>query len=700
MPYRKDPRRGDRHRSGYSRDRARRLRGAREFVAVDGEGIYVRGDQTQRYVLLSDSDGRAIWKAKGLSTCECLEFLLSIPRQRNGARVVVVGFGFSYDAEHILCDLPDSKWKRLLGRWHDCLWGPYRIRYVRRKWLEIWKVEGECKGSYVRVDDVISLFNGNLESVVRDFLGSDALSRIVSEGKAGRDHFSLADKEFLRRYNAEENRLLVGVMKSLDSSLKSLGIRPSHYSSPAILGKWFLTKHEAKRFIPQGEREELREAYRLAFFGGRIEAAGIGRAHHAIYNYDLDSAYPHAIAVLPDFTKGRWVEADLSKREDIQDSPENWSIWSTRISLYRIRWDFRGNPRRFYPFPFRDEHGRVYFPPCGTGWVWSPELEAATLFGGFPPESVEIIEAWQFHEDDPNNRPFSWILEIYRQRAELKKLGNPAQYPLKLAMNSIYGAFAQQLSINPNHLPTFHHMGYAGLITSLTRARIYAEIRSNEEAVISVATDGLYSTGPLRNPDWVENLSGEPDRPELVEYRSQVMSERCTEYGDMISVLSGVYALQDSSGNRVELHGRGFGGAMVPFDDIECAWGTHLDTVVYEGRARFLGHQSARARGKPQNWAMWVPSTRRINLSSAGTKRNPLPRAELINPSRGLVWTSPNSMFSPEDASQPYSFSKDRAKAEIDASVEAEIEDERAATTRSEEEGLSRQPLRKTSANA
>lgn len=714
-------RKADRHRRDV-RSRFAAARGRRAFVAVDGEGAYAEGDPDQRYVLLSDSLKRTLWRDEGLSTRECLDFLLAIPRKLDAARVVPVGFGLDYDVNFWLADLPPDKWERLFGPWHDCLWdgaltGHYRLRYIKGKWFEAWHFAclcgykhktAECgkADAYVRVDDVRSLFNGKFVRVVEEFLGKEAVSALLSQGKERRVRFSLADREEMTRYNAEENRLLVRVMEHFDASLESIGIRPPHYCSPAILGKLDLTLHRAKEFIPHGKEQpaELPAIFECAFFGGRIESADVGRAWAPIEEWDRNASYPATESTLPNLVGGgRWVRG-ISEGAPL------------RVALYLVRWDFRNVPRRYYPFPFRTEHGSVKFPPSGTAWLWGPEVRAGVLYGGFPEGTIRILDGWEFKEgwepeetevgsawrdrivtncwrwsDDfatwpadpiqvinyspnprpvPNDRPFAWVEDRYLQRLELKAKKDPAEYSVKIQQNSHYGAFAQQLFLDPTKPSPFAHLGLAGFITASTRAALYRVARRiGEERVIAFATDGLFVRSNGEAPENSTRLGG-----------WKVKTHRDGEF-----VQAGVRRTLHREGcdcgkcgpDGWEVFGRGFGGVDVPFEAIERAWSEHREKVAYEGRARFVGHRQAAARHQPKTWRNWVPEKRSINLASAGKKRNPLPRAELIDPSRGLVGTYPiSTATNPESVSLPYRFRRDRALAEIDADAEPELEDE------------------------
>lgn len=670
MPYLHDTRKrkGDRHRAGYYASR----RARREFVAVDGEGVKPPRSRADQYVLLADSDGRSLWNPDRLSTRDCLDFLLDIPERHRaeGVRTVVVGFGLSYDVAHWLRDLPESKVARLLGKWHDCLWGPYRIRYVPHKWFEVWRIENGM--GYVRLDDTQTLFGGSFVQTVRDWLGEGAVRPLLTEGKARRGGFRLADRAFMESYNSEELRLMVRLMERLQGSLDSVGARPTYYSSPAVLGKWYLTQHQGKSFLPieGSEPPEVISAYARAFFGGRIETAAVGLAHRPIVGLDLNSAYPAEISRLPNLSNGRWEHGILPER----------TLYGG-LGLVRVRWDLREFPRTFYPFPFRNARGGVCFPPSGTGWVWTPEFYAARDSGGFPRDRMRVLDSWGFFPKDPSERPFEWVRDLYEERRRLKTSGDPAQYVLKIAYNSIYGAFAQQVALDPNRRPRFHHLGYAGLITSGCRAQMYRVAADPEHRIVSLATDGIYGVA-------------DPSAASLQLPRPNAMgSFKREDYLDLQSVQSGVYRLLQADGTWIA-HGRGYGGVRVPFDGILRGWAAHVPTVEYEGRERFVGPRLAIAQHRFEERFRWEKVPRTIQLASAGSKRNPLPRPDLTDPSAGLVWTAPYSLVTPWDESAPYRFKSDRAKAEMDSSVESEMEDMTTSEARRAVAGRSLHPLR------
>jgi hypothetical protein len=682
----------DRREDRHSRTREERRPSAYQlghYVAIDGEGAYAdEGSTNQRYVLLAASDGakdEPLWDENGLGTIAIFEWLLSLPEKFGPS--LYVGFGLNYDVERWLGAFDKGRMRKLhSARYRNSgVWfGPYQVRWVRGKWVELWRCplgshvhrlgcfRKENGAAHVKVEDVLSNFQGlSFEKVVEEWLGADRASSRLHAGKERRARFLVSDRDFMERYNAEENRLLVEVMRRFWAARRDLGIRrPEHYS-PAVLSKDFLRRHGAKDCLVS-RPPDVDEAERFAYFGGRIECAQVGRAHRPIWSYDINSAYPHVTANLPDLTRGEWVR-------DRRYRPE------LRWSLYRVRFDFRKTRRSFYPFPFRDAKGAVYFPPCGTTTVWDPELRAALDSGDFPRGSVEILRAWHFIPADPEARPFAWVEELYDLRREMKSSGNPQRVAiaavLKLALNAIYGSFAQQVSLDRDKVPTYQHLGYAGFITSATRAALYSLVRAvGEERVVSLATDALYVTEPMRPSVrvYVDSERTNAEDPEVTDafvacdvrwdegtprvvalaLRSSSLGDLKEErYLDMVSVQSGVYQLF-KEGGTVEAHGRGWGGIQVPFDEIEQAWRERRSKIEYVLKPRFVGSKLAIARGKFGTRFEWEPRPRTIALRDVGKKRLPLPDparwSEPETPADRLFPTFPyGAGFTPRTESYP-----------------------------------------------
>ena len=79
----------------------------RSTIGLDGEGL----DNPPRYIMLLASNGQGIIDPNGLTTDQCLEFLVSLPKT-----ALKWGYGFSYDVNMILGSWPRDVLSRL---WHS-----------------------------------------------------------------------------------------------------------------------------------------------------------------------------------------------------------------------------------------------------------------------------------------------------------------------------------------------------------------------------------------------------------------------------------------------------------------------------------------------------------------------------------------------------------------------------------------------------
>jgi hypothetical protein len=100
---------------------------------------------------------------------------------------------------------------------------------------------------------------------------------------------------------------------------------------------------------------------------------------------------------------------------------------------------------------------------------------------------------------DTTAKPFAWVADLFAERLRHKQSGSHLEKPLKIGLNSIYGKFAQQAgwTIERPVMPRHHHLSLAGLVTSMTRAKLFALAMQAPESIIAFETDGLHSREPL-----------------------------------------------------------------------------------------------------------------------------------------------------------------------------------------------------------
>jgi hypothetical protein len=455
--------------------------------------------------------------------------------------------------------------------------------------------------------------------------------RILHEGKQRRGAFTRKDFEsgFIAGYNAVEHRGLVRLVRQLHDAAERAGIHTSDFYSPANFAVALFRKYGV-RIVPCPSLVEL-AAY-AAFFGGRIECAAYGTYLGPVWSYDIRRAYPYSMSLLPDLANGRWSHGRSYRPH-------------AKWSLYHVRWAFPDG-WRFYPFPWRDTNGAVYYPPRGSGWIWAPEIRRWWVES----KAVTVTEAWHFTPAEHNVPPFGWQADVYRRSLEyeLNDEKGPAN-ALKLGQNSSYGKLAQQTSA-PRKVggewvrarPTFHNPCYAGLTTSLVRSRMWdlmAEVNTpinNDLGVVADCTDAVYSTRPLYG--WLGETS------DLVS--DDFGALKMERFDGVQSGQSGVYRTLREGGDPETAddwvtHGRGFANRNVPWDLINDGWRHGLPTVSYAVE-RFIGHRWARAQSKyaARSWSL-VSKT--IHLGAVG-KRYVAPAPVYTdgdNPAERLYWTKP-----------------------------------------------------------
>jgi len=450
------------HKQGYQRP----------FVAWDGEGITYEPGTAQSYVLFGCSEGYYI-KGRDLSTKQCLDALL-FARQLF-PETLFVGFALGYDFNMILKDLDAQHLWRIynLGA---CKWNGYYIKRVPGKWLTVRK-PGQGRG--VRLYDVFGFFQSSFVSACEKYLGADdpELDRIRM-GKAARSQFRYdqLDTEIVPYWQGEL-RLLVRLMDSLRDDFTGADIRVNSWHGPGAVANAVFNKFNIKQH-KQTTPEEVNRAAQYAYAGGRFELFRCGHYPHPVWEYDINSAYPEAIAKLPSLQGSSWEETDTF-------DPESFGVW-------RVEHQSTDHPPnvffRPHPLYYRGPHGEVSFPADVSGWYWTPEASLV-------PDAIK--HGWVLRHN--GELPFDFIREMYETRRKWKNDGNSAERALKLALNSLYGKMAQRVGATQGP-PQWHQLEWAGYVTSHCRAKLWNAISLIPEAVIAVETDAIFTTQKLALP--------------------------------------------------------------------------------------------------------------------------------------------------------------------------------------------------------
>lgn len=464
-----------------------RKRRSGTFIGVDGEGWteHTCGDPrdcpgvacTHHYVMLVAGDQVLEHGGRPLKSWECIDFLAHLPSTKD---THYVSYFFDYDCTMILRDFaqadpermrwhltPEDKDGRPYGQFQE--FGSYFVDYVPRKHIRVKATDG----GIVTVHDTRSFFQCSFVQALEDFGIGTAEQRDHIRGMKGeRATFSAADFGRMVGYCRSECQLLADLVGELRDRFAHVDMSAFPYEGPGPVAGRELTKHATPKQAPPSEVTDLANR---AYYGGRFEIAAHGTVPAPVYAYDIRSAYPDAMTRLPCLEHGRWVPGVES---DLYVAQVEWDDLPTHRAT---GWDEDAAYGAMGPLPWRSKAGTIAFPTQGSGWYWSVELpDTATVTG----------PAWSYL-NRCSCQPFGWVRELYEQRAAMEAERKGSGIALKLTLNSLYGKLAQRVG-KPRHLDPV----WAGLITAMTRRKVYDVYRNHPRKVVMFATDAVFLIEP------------------------------------------------------------------------------------------------------------------------------------------------------------------------------------------------------------
>lgn len=445
-------------------------RKARRWIAVDGEGI---DRDPHKYVLLACSDGEYIQSKNGLSTIDCLNFLLDLGTR--DARVC--GYVLSYDWTMILSDLPVESIVKLFRPDTRVIGSAFeRVKYKRYQlhWLAgaMWLSDGKRKvtvwdlGKYYQSPFVDALERWNVRPDVQEQ---------IAEMKKRRSLFTWKEIKAIRQYCFDECTALAELAEQLKTAHDEAGLTARSWFGPGSTAGVLLKRHlihERRGIHPQ----PVVEAAVRAFFGGRAELSRNGFVPGPISGYDISSAYPFHASKLPCLVHSQWEHT--TRERDIRGKGVLHAlVHGTIVDVGDVPWG---------PLPIRQKDARIVFPRGGaSGWWWRDEwLAAREGWNGLKFDQAYVLKS------DCNCKPFDFLRELFEYRRSVDKNSGLGKV-IKLVINSVYGKLAQTVG-----KPQFASRIWAGMVTSGTRAQVLRLMMQHDDLanVLMIATDGLFST--------------------------------------------------------------------------------------------------------------------------------------------------------------------------------------------------------------
>jgi hypothetical protein len=432
----------------------------------------------------------------------------------------------------------------------------------------------------------------------------------------------------IRKYNAAELRCLVSMMDKVRDAIRAIGLRITRWDGAGAVSGAMLAKHGIKDHMAPSPPDVF-DAACCAYSGGHIEACKLGHYDGTVHHYDINSAYPDQFRFLPSLVSGAWQHGD-----GVAEKP------LSGFTIVRLQYRFYpGLP--FYPLFYRENDGSIKYPERGHGWYWFPEFDAARVFAEkFGSIEFRVMEWWHF-KPSANSSPFLFIEDYYAARQsiveETRRTGIPngAEKMLKLGYNGCYGKTVQQVGARivdgELHQPAFFQIEWGGYVTAGCRAKLMLAAMQKPNAIISFATDGLFSTEPLNLYCPTEKILG------AWEYQ---------QHQGMTIVMPGVYWLFDEKKGKKHVDGysRGFDKkTMEDADFVHAVWKRGEGEIdIKSTRMVTLGT----ACMSDTFWDMrgcFVETTRNLRLTGYNAKRHALPLSDKF-PHRKLYNTYPRDI--------------------------------------------------------
>jgi DNA polymerase elongation subunit (family B) len=406
----------------------------------------------------------------------------------------------------------------------------YRVRYIRHKFCRVWR-EGRLLFTCY---DMAQFYNCSLDR---------AAKKLGLKGKT--DFPEEWYKNMLKRlqdpktrdrvlgYALDDARLLQQIIGKTVEAFANAGMKFERPFSNASFSQRVFEKALTRRGVP---KDVDRLAWR-AYFGGRIECLQVGYFRRAYY-YDIHSAYPSIIANLL-ATNGKWIRTEKYVRDD--------AVYAFCDCTLLVPENVKAGP-----VAVRLRSNRIVYPSGTFRRILTLAEYRYCEAHNFISKVHRVIQ----HIWPKRKFPFEEAKNLYKQR----QLNPEQSYAIKIVLNAVYGKTAQMLK---QRLPTkiarsdtqwidgqsfkgkktakrFTNFVFASEITSRIRMKLLADIP--QDAVISYATDGVFTTRPIEGLDVGEGL-GQWSAAEVVT--------------NLVVIGSGIYQYVDSEGKKV-IKFRGF----------------------------------------------------------------------------------------------------------------------------------------------
>lgn len=459
---------------------------------------------------------------------------LFTPEYINGNFLI---YNLKYDAGAIFRLLPLPV-LRELQMYDEAIYGIYKIKYIRHKYMRI-SIIGKQKTHYIQFWDISQYFRMSLDDAANIYL-------------SGKRKMKQVTKNYTRKYVARcwrsvsqyckyDAQLTLELGEYFFDKLKMMGLPVAAIYSEASISSIWVNKN-VKVFTAHkwySVRHRLIAYACEAYHGGKFEITARGKTD--VYAYDIVSAYPYEICNLREIAGARTYPS-CTYQED------------ATYAFLRVRIDNSKGYHLPTGVPL-DKSGALLIYPRGVFYatITKEEYEYMAFELQIP---VEII-AGEWIKAGRVRYPFRKAFQqLYENKARYK--GNYMLYKIaKILMNGYYGKMAQciedkktgKIKVGADWNPI-----YAAIITANTRIRVTRIQNELQENCVAVHTDSVFTRTPLPRKYLRNPLSGKLGSWEKEKDCGEAILISCGQYqiGESKNKFRGIVAAKRKNGHDIE----------------------------------------------------------------------------------------------------------------------------------------------------
>ena len=381
-----------------------------------------------------------------------------------------VAYNLKYDEGAILQFLTKEN-LRILWETGKCEQDDYIVRSIPKKMLSISK-----STHAVHFWDMYNYYTGSLRSNARKYLGMDKLD---SDVECYTPEYVSENWDEIACYCFMDSFLVDRLAKLLIEKFEDFGVYPRKLYSTAYMSYQYFSKkcdYPTVKNLWENDRGVLDYAMR-SYNGGKFEVTEKGSGY--FYEYDIVSAYPAEIALLPSIDHCRVIWSKKYRR---------YAKFAFLLCDINIPYD------TFSPVAVKMGTLNIY--PVGhyQKVITLPEYDYLISVGC----DLEILNACWIHVDDVSYPFAEEIKRLTALKHIYKETGKRLDYiTVKIFMNSLYGKFCQLIKQSDGwKASSCWNPIYASYITAKTRIKV-SQMQQSYPEIIAVHTDSLISKKPL-----------------------------------------------------------------------------------------------------------------------------------------------------------------------------------------------------------